>query len=81
MKKQNKTYKKEIRKMNELNELMNILPFLIPLAIAEFALLGYTIYHILFFIKTTLCLYEVVQQAGALLHHLYIFWKFYFLIF
>lgn len=33
--------------MNELNELMNILPFLIPLAIAEFALLGYTIYHIL----------------------------------
>lgn len=24
-----------------------VLPFLIPLAIAEFALLGYTIYHIL----------------------------------
>ena len=43
--------------------------------------IDYTIYHILFFIKTTLCLYEVVQQAGALLHHLYIFWKFYFLIF
>lgn len=33
--------------MNELNELMDILPFLIPLAIAEFGLLGYTIYHIL----------------------------------
>lgn len=30
-----------------MNELTQILPFLIPLAIAEFALLGYTIYHIL----------------------------------
>lgn len=28
-------------------ELYEILPFLIPLAIAEFALLAYTIYHIL----------------------------------
>ena len=26
---------------------MEMLPFLIPLAIAEFALLGYTLYHIL----------------------------------
>lgn len=26
---------------------MEFLPFLIPLAIAEFALLGYTLYHIL----------------------------------
>lgn len=33
--------------MNELNELMEFLPFLIPLVIAEFVLLGYTIYHIL----------------------------------
>lgn len=30
--------------MNEIKEWM---PFLIPLAIAEFALLGYTIHHIL----------------------------------
>ena len=28
-------------------DLMEILPFLIPLVIAEFALLGYTLYHIL----------------------------------
>ena len=28
-------------------EITEILPFLIPLAIAEFALLGYTLYHIL----------------------------------
>ena len=33
--------------MNELNELMEFLPFLIPLVIAEFALFGYTLYHIL----------------------------------
>ena len=33
--------------MNELNQLKEFLPFLIPLAIAEFALLGYTLYHIL----------------------------------
>lgn len=26
---------------------MDVLPFLIPLAIAQFALLGYTLYHIL----------------------------------
>jgi len=30
-----------------MNNVMNFLPFIIPLAIAEFALLGYTIYHIL----------------------------------
>ena len=30
-----------------MNELMDFLPFLIPLAVAEFALLFYTIYHIL----------------------------------
>lgn len=30
-----------------MNRLMEFLPFLIPLAIAEFALLGYTLYHIL----------------------------------
>lgn len=32
--------------MNEINELIPFLPFIIPLAIAEFALLGYTLYHI-----------------------------------
>lgn len=30
-----------------MNEIMEFLPFLIPLVIAEFALLGYTLYHIL----------------------------------
>ena len=32
--------------MNEMNQLMEFLPFLIPLVIGEFALLGYTLYHI-----------------------------------
>lgn len=30
-----------------MGEIMEYLPFLIPLMIVEFALLGYTIYHIL----------------------------------
>lgn len=30
-----------------MDKIMEFLPFLIPLIIAEFALLGYTIYHIL----------------------------------
>ena len=30
-----------------MNKITEFLPFLIPLAIAEFALLGYTLYHIL----------------------------------
>ena len=30
-----------------MGEIMEMLPFLIPLAIAEFALFGYTLYHIL----------------------------------
>ena len=30
-----------------MNEIMEFLPFLIPLIVAEFALLGYTLYHIL----------------------------------
>ena len=30
-----------------MDDIMEILPFLLPLAIAEFALLGYTLYHIL----------------------------------
>jgi hypothetical protein len=30
-----------------MNNVMEVLPFLIPLAIAEFALFGYTLYHIL----------------------------------
>ncbi len=30
-----------------MDKFVEILPFLIPLAIAQFALLGYTLYHIL----------------------------------
>lgn len=30
-----------------MDKFMELLPFLIPLAIAEFVLLGYTLYHIL----------------------------------
>jgi len=30
-----------------MKQMMEMLPFLIPLAIAQFALLGYTLYHIL----------------------------------
>lgn len=30
-----------------MNNVIDFLPFIIPLAIVEFALLGYTIYHIL----------------------------------
>ena len=30
-----------------MNEIMEILPFLIPLAVVELALFGYTLYHIL----------------------------------
>ena len=30
-----------------MDNIMEFLPFLIPLVIAEFALLGYTLYHIL----------------------------------
>ena len=30
-----------------MDKIMEFLPFLIPLAIVEFALLGYTLYHIL----------------------------------
>ena len=33
--------------MNELKQLLEFLPFLIPLVIAEFALFGYTLHHIL----------------------------------
>ena len=33
--------------MTEITELMEFLPFLIPLVIAEFALFGYSLYHIL----------------------------------
>ena len=29
-----------------MNEIMEILPFLIPLAVVELALFGYTLYHI-----------------------------------
>ncbi len=30
-----------------MDKIMEILPFLIPLVLADFALLGYTLYHIL----------------------------------
>lgn len=30
-----------------MNEIMEMLPFLIPLVIVQFSLLGYTLYHIL----------------------------------
>ena len=30
-----------------MNQIMEILPFLIPLVIVQFSLLGYTLYHIL----------------------------------
>lgn len=30
-----------------MKQIMEMLPFLIPLVIAQFALLGYTVYHIL----------------------------------
>ena len=33
--------------MSELNQIREILPFLIPLVLAQFALFGYTLYHIL----------------------------------
>ena len=33
--------------MDGLDKLIEFLPFLIPLIIAQFALLGYTLYHIL----------------------------------
>ena len=33
--------------MTELSELKEILPFIIPLIVAQFALLGYTLHHIL----------------------------------
>lgn len=33
--------------MNELSKLLEFLLFLIPLIVAQFALLGYTLYHIL----------------------------------
>lgn len=33
--------------MTDLSQLMEFLPFLIPLIVAEYALLGYTLYHIL----------------------------------
>lgn len=33
--------------MNNMDKFMEFLPFLIPLMIVQFALLGYTLYHIL----------------------------------
>ena len=33
--------------MNDLSQLIEFLPFLIPLVIVQFSLLGYTLYHIL----------------------------------
>lgn len=57
--------------MNEMNEimskLMEFLPFLIPLVIVEFALLGYTLYHILThksYKRGTRTLWLVIAIAG-----------------
>ena len=33
--------------MNDLNQLVEYLPFILPLVAAQFALLGYSLYHIL----------------------------------
>jgi len=33
--------------MNDLNSMKEFLPFIIPLVVIQFALLGYTLYHIL----------------------------------
>lgn len=33
--------------MTNIGDIMEFLPFVIPLIVAEFALLGYTLYHIL----------------------------------
>ncbi len=33
--------------MNDLNSIKEFLPFIIPLVVIQFALLGYTLYHIL----------------------------------
>ena len=33
--------------MNELSQLTEFLPFLLPLVVAEFALFGYTLHHVL----------------------------------
>ena len=35
------------RREEKMDEIMEFLPFLVPLVIAEFVLLGYTIFHIL----------------------------------
>ena len=44
-----------------MSEFMELLPFLLPLAIAEIVLLGYTIYHILTHKK------EAIALCGLLL--------------
>ena len=46
---------------------MEFLPFLIPLVIAEFALLGYTLYHILthkYYKRGTRTLWLVISVIG-----------------
>lgn len=50
-----------------MDKMMEFLPFLIPLVIAEFALLGYTLYHILthkYYKRGTRTLWLVITVIG-----------------
>lgn len=50
-----------------MDNFMDFLPFLIPLAIAQFALLGYTLYHILthkYYKRGTRTLWLVIAIIG-----------------
>lgn len=50
-----------------MDKIMEFLPFLIPLVIAEFALLGYTLYHILthkYYKRGTRTLWLVISVIG-----------------
>lgn len=50
-----------------MDKIMEFLPFLIPLVIAEFALLGYTLYHILthkYYKRGTRTLWLVITVIG-----------------
>lgn len=50
-----------------MDKMMEFLPFLIPLVIAEFALLGYTLYHILthkYYKRGTRTLWLVISVIG-----------------
>lgn len=50
-----------------MDKMMEFLPFLIPLVIAEFSLLGYTLYHILthkYYKRGTRTLWLVISVIG-----------------